>query len=127
MSHRVSWAATAAMLLCLVGCDSDFMVSRDLGARCERHADCHERCLVDVDADTGHRYPDGFCTVSCDGDGDCPAGAVCAAIEGGVCLFACEQRESCAFLGTGWDCVPESGQISPAEAQPHEVHVCLGQ
>jgi hypothetical protein len=101
------------------------MVSRDLGARCERHADCQERCLLDTPA--GEHYPDGFCTLSCDSDHDCPGGAVCAALQGGVCLFECEATESCAFLGAGWDCLPQSGRTLRVQDQPHEVHVCLGQ
>ena len=117
------WAAAAAVLLCLPGCDSDSMVSRDLGARCERHADCDERCLLDLDTD---RYPDGFCSTSCDSDRDCTSGAVCAALEGGVCLFVCDNPGSCAFLGAGWDCVAQSGHATRAE-QSSEVRVCLGQ
>jgi hypothetical protein len=103
------------------------MVSRDLGARCDRHADCDERCLLDLGSD---RYPDGFCSTSCDSDRDCAGGAVCAALEGGVCLFACEDPGSCAFLGEGWDCVRQSehvaGRTTRAPEQSLEVQVCLG-
>jgi len=103
------------------------MVSGDLGARCERHADCHERCLLDLDTD---RYPDGFCSTSCDSDRDCADGAVCAGLEGGVCLFACDEPGSCAFLGAGWDCVAErqhtDGRARRAPEQSLEVQVCLG-
>lgn len=128
MRAWISSAATAAVLLCFAaGCDSDSMVSRDFGARCERHADCDERCLLDLDT---NRYPDGFCSTSCDSDRDCADGAVCAELEGGVCLFACDDPGSCSFLGVGWDCVPHiehaSDRTSRAPEQPLEVHVCLG-
>jgi hypothetical protein len=102
------------------------MVSRDLGARCERHADCHERCLLDFDTD---RYPDGFCSTSCDSDRDCADGAVCAALEGGVCLFACDDPGNCAFLGEGWSCMLQRQHTrDPASRVPEqvEVQVCLG-
>lgn len=110
-------------------------MSRDLGARCERHADCRERCLLDHD--TGGRYPDGFCTMSCDRDRDCPHGAVCAALEGGVCLFACDVPESCAFLGPDWSCMQDSGSSlfddrpddpdGRADQDADGSRVCLGQ
>lgn len=117
------------------GCGGEPAVSRDLGARCERHADCRERCLRD--SDTGGPYPDGFCTTSCDRDRDCPHGAVCAALEGGVCLFACDAPESCAFLGSGWSCMqsdgsgPFDGQADEPDGQageqPDGNPICLGQ
>ncbi|ACY14603.1 conserved hypothetical protein [Haliangium ochraceum DSM 14365] len=114
----------------LLGCSGEVSVSRDLGASCSLHAECGERCLRDDAAPS--RYPDGFCSASCDSERDCPAGAVCADVEGGVCLFACDDSESCAFLGAGWACVSESalrrgaGTASQDPAAPPQVKVCLG-
>lgn len=99
------------------GCVTSPSVSREIGARCESHADCAERCL----AGAGPLYPDGFCSMSCDQDDDCPGGSVCADIDGGVCLFACERAEQCAFLGAGWAC------MRPSNEDEQEVSVCLGQ
>jgi hypothetical protein len=104
-----------ALLLCACGVSSD--VSRALGARCEMHDECDDRCL------TGPEFPLGMCSESCDRDSACPEGASCADVEGGVCLFACRDDDGCAFLGAGWTCrsEPERG------AQPgDEVTVCIG-
>jgi hypothetical protein len=90
--------AILAMVYALVACQhSD--VSRQVGARCDVAGDCDERCLA-----PGAGYPDGFCTISCSSRSDCPDGATCADLEGGVCLSECTQNSSCAFLGAGWRC-----------------------
>ncbi|WP_428262666.1 hypothetical protein [Haliangium sp.] len=117
-------AALAAILASISsGCGEPAAVSRALGARCERHGDCDERCLGDDD----QRYPDGFCSLSCDRHRDCPAGAVCAAVAGGVCLFACDAPEACAFLGPEWTCMTQPARSLRADDPPREVQVCLGQ
>ncbi len=106
----------------LSGCGSDAGVSRELGARCERHSDCGERCLSDGDG----RYPDGLCSQSCDSERDCPADAVCADTDGGVCLFSCQEAADCAFLGPAWGCVAASAKGGDERDEPREVLVCLG-
>jgi len=90
-------AIIAAVAALLAGCqDSD--VSREVGARCDRSSECDDRCLPATD------YPGGFCTTACETRDDCPSGATCADLEGGVCLFSCTTDASCDFLGTGWRC-----------------------
>ncbi len=76
-------------------------VSRQIGARCDVTADCDQRCLT-----PGAEFPGGFCTVACTTRADCPGATTCADQEGGVCLFECASDAECAFLGTGWRCVP---------------------
>ena len=83
----------------LVGCQSSD-VSRELGARCDRNADCDERCL-----EPSAEWPGGFCTISCDGDADCPSDSACVDEGGGsVCAFTCMTDPQCAFLGPGYAC-----------------------
>jgi hypothetical protein len=86
------------LLLALVACQSSD-VSRDVGARCDKAAECNERCL-----EPGGDWPGGFCTVTCDTEADCPGGATCIDEQGGVCAFSCAGDPDCAFLGTGYTC-----------------------
>lgn len=100
----------------LVAACSSSPVSREVGARCDQVDDCDQRCLPPTNDD----YPGGFCTIACDADRDCSGGAVCAEVEGGVCLFPCAVEPECDFLGPGWTCVEK-------DARPEgTVSVCLG-
>jgi hypothetical protein len=87
-----------AAALAVVACSSS-NVSRSVGARCVTTHDCAERCLT-----PGPDFPDGFCTLSCTTNGDCPSDADCIDGEGGICLFHCLENRDCAFLGAGWTC-----------------------
>lgn len=84
--------------LLLAGCGIDRSVSRQLGARCDDKSECDERCLV------GDDFPGGLCSLTCADSAECPDGSVCADLEGGVCLFACDEADACAFLGESWVC-----------------------
>lgn len=90
-------------------------VSRTLGARCDELAECSERCL------TGDQFPGGFCSVSCDDDGDCPGDSACVDSEGGVCLFSCVDPADCDFLGLGWTCATldrtEGGEVTACSGE----------
>jgi hypothetical protein len=88
----------AVVLLGLAACGGSD-VSRAVGARCDVSADCDDRCLA-----PSNDYPDGFCTLTCDTDDECPSDAACVSNEGGVCLFVCDGDPSCAFLGPSWTC-----------------------
>ena len=105
------WLVLAVLL---AGCEGS-AVSREIGARCDDSSECDDRCLLPGDGWAG-----GFCTQSCDEDRDCAMGAVCVDLEGGVCLFPCEDDDHCEFLGTGWQCV-----IAPARTGG-EVMACAG-
>jgi hypothetical protein len=109
-------AAAIISVALIAGCGVSSDVSRSLGAVCEDEGECEDRCL------TGGRYPDGFCSLSCNGDGDCPDGAACVDREGGVCLFTCSDRADCQFLGAEWRCrsQPEGGDGNG------QVMVCTG-
>lgn len=89
--------AILVALATLAACQSSD-VSRELGARCTSANDCDVRCLAGAD------WPDGFCTIACETDNDCPAEAACLEEEGGVCAFTCVTDANCAFLGTGYTC-----------------------
>ena len=91
-------------------------MSRAVGARCDDNSECDERCQ------SGSDYPGGFCTVSCDSDGDCPSGSRCVARDSGICLFGCriEDEAPCSFLGVGWECESEDA------IGDGEVTVCTG-
>jgi len=105
----------ALLSIAALGCGSSD-VSRELGARCTAMADCDERCLP-----PDSEFPDGFCTVSCLSDSDCPTDSVCVDVEGGVCLYSCAADAGCAFLGAGWTCQGEDRQ-----GEDVEVTVCIG-
>lgn len=105
-----------AILVVLVACGGND-ISRTLGARCDRADDCAERCL----GPSGD-YPDGFCTVDCSDNGDCPSDSVCVEREGGVCLFECSVRADCRFLGESWDCKEEALKSDPQQ----KVMTCRG-
>jgi hypothetical protein len=96
---RMTWLAAVAVLALApaLGCSSSD-VTRAVGARCESERECDELCL------TGNDYPDGFCTLRCSDDGDCPDDSRCVREQGGTCLFKCEQDNDCEFLGKQWDC-----------------------
>jgi hypothetical protein len=110
-------AALAACAIAAASCSASSDVSRELGAICEESDDCEDRCL------TGARYPDGFCSTTCDSDADCPSGAACAERDGGVCLFECDRSSDCAFLGPEWAC---RAQPRPDGGVGDEVLVCIG-
>jgi hypothetical protein len=97
-------------------CNDSDGVSRSVGARCDANDECDSRCLM------GASYPDGFCTLSCDDDGDCPGNTRCVEVEGGVCLFPCIEAAACAFLGTGWDCTDVRPR--PDDPQLEDAKIC---
>lgn len=100
-----------------VGCSISSPVSRELGARCDSAAECEDRCLP-----PGAAFPGGFCSTSCEDNGDCPVESRCTATEAGVCLFACGADNECQFLGEGWRCA----DVSLREDATRMVKVCLG-
>jgi hypothetical protein len=110
------WAFVLGACGMLVGGCGGEAVSRAVGARCDLDRECDERCLA-----PGADYPGGFCTVSCDTTPDCPGDAVCADLEGGVCLFNCVGDADCGFLGTAWTC-----QVVDRRPGPGTVKVCRG-
>jgi hypothetical protein len=107
--------ATSLFVLLAAGCASSD-VSRAVGARCERAAECDERCLP-PSADS----PGGFCTVACDGDADCPGDSRCVDQDEGICLITCDGDAGCAFLGAGWSC-----KARDAHPSGGQVMVCRG-
>ena len=89
----VAWLAGG-----LIACQSSD-VSREIGARCTTSDDCDQRCLG-----PSQDYPNGFCSLTCNHDTDCPSGSRCGDVDGGVCLLSCSVDPDCAFLGAGWTC-----------------------
>ena len=116
MRNSVASAKTLALWGALFAACQHSDVSRQIGARCDRSADCDERCLV-PSAD----YPGGFCTISCSDRSECPSDTTCADREGGVCLFVCESDPDCTFLGVGWQC-----QDADLRGGGIKVMVCRG-
>lgn len=101
----------AALVMALGAACNSSDVSRAVGAICDSNDECDERCLL-----PSPEYPDGFCTISCDSSSDCVGGALCVAIDGGVCLIECELDMDCDFLGDDWVCrmidANTEGQVS---------------
>lgn len=108
------WRALAFVLV-IGGCQSSD-VSRSLGARCDVNADCAQTCL----GPSGD-WPGGFCTVACDMDSNCEAGALCIDESNGVCAFQCVSNAECLFLGDGYTCK----QVNDRQ-QGAQVMVCRG-
>lgn len=105
------------LVLALAGCQ-DTDVSRAVGARCDVSAECDDRCLAPSDD-----WPDGFCTLTCDVDDDCPDDTACIADSGGgVCAFRCAFDADCRFLGEAYACKERNAN---AETAP-PVMVCRG-
>ena len=107
----------AVLVITAASCGGDDEVSWLLGARCDVSADCDDRCLA-----PSNDYPDGFCTLDCDRNADCPGGSDCVDLEGGVCLFTCGGNADCAFLGPNWICREENLR----EDQNQRSRVCAG-
>ena len=84
-----------------------------IGATCTNDSDCAHRCY------TGPGFPGGFCSESCTTDADCPADALCATENGGVCLYACPPMD-CGRLGGGWHCADKD------VAGGGKANVCTG-
>ncbi len=103
------------LLLALAACQSSD-VSRSLGARCDLNSDCAQTCL----GPSGD-WPGGFCTVACDMDSNCEAGAACIAEANGVCAFKCLSNADCLFLGDTYKCAPVDDKQGPPQ-----VMVCRG-
>jgi hypothetical protein len=103
--------------LALTGCgsDDDELDSALLGGACTSNDDCEDRCVQ------GSDYPDGFCTVSCLSDTDCPSTTYCVDDEGGVCLFGCDRHSDCEDLGPDWLCDGRDRKGAGGE-----VRVCRG-
>lgn len=82
---HVALGAGLCAAIGLSGCGDD----REVGAACEMHADCLERCVE------GKDFPGGLCTVACDDDRDCPGGTACVDKKDGICVPACERDRDC--------------------------------
>lgn len=116
MNGRIALRIAAA--LALAGCGVESSVSRTLGARCDTADECDDRCL----SIPSTSFPGGFCSVSCESNADCQAGASCIDTVGGVCLFDCTDDPSCTFLGDGWRCL----EVPLREDMARRVRVCIG-
>ncbi len=92
----------AALLMLSQGCSSSSDVNRAVGARCSSERECDELCL------TGSDFPDGFCSLRCTTDDDCPSNARCVQEQGGHCQIRCNTDDDCAYLGNQWECKTES-------------------
>jgi len=84
--------------LAAFGC-SDSIEDNVVGAKCTQATDCRFMCER-----SSPQFPDGFCTVACTSDSQCPHGTVCMNVANGVCLFPCGNDVDCGFLGAGWLC-----------------------
>lgn len=107
-----------ATAVALAACSADDVgpKSRMVGGRCTSDGDCVQRCLTD-----GTAFPGGYCTVPCTSSDDCPGGATCAAMQGGVCLATCRDSEVCADYGPDYQCTAVTGQSVATTAR-----ACIG-
>lgn len=93
----------AITLVVLAACGGSSQIDDVVGATCGRDSDCADRCY------TGGAFPEGFCSISCRSDRDCPSDTVCADKEGGVCMFLCSALD-CSRLGPRWRCKEEDNR-----------------
>jgi len=101
--------------LCVVACGGHDTgeIDETIGAACHTDRDCDFRCY------TGGDFPDGFCSLSCASDNDCPGDTYCMVESGGVCMFGCPVFD-CRRLGPGWNCRDRDRQNGG------KVNVCSG-
>lgn len=107
--------ALASVLVVLAAC-SNSPTDAVIGAPCAVDGDCAHRCFTD----NGDHFPGGFCSESCATDADCPNGASCVDVAGGVCMFDCPPFD-CAFMGPGWQCDNRDRRSGGGQ-----VNVCIG-
>jgi hypothetical protein len=102
------------VLVILVACSGGPRVDEVVGASCIDGRDCADLCL------RGGDFPGGFCSLSCRDDRDCPSDTICANVAGGVCLFPCDLRADCDFLGARYTCKERRDTFD------RRVRVCIG-
>jgi hypothetical protein len=89
-----------------------------VGEACSQAQDCagdNASCLTKVNVITPVTYPNGYCTVGCQSNDDCPDGTAC--FMGGPqpgCLVTCSQSSDCR-ADEGYTCgkPPLSGSTDP--------------
>lgn len=88
-------------------------IDETVGAVCSSDRQCDDKCFM------GGDFPDGFCSLSCATDNDCPDDTFCMEAQGGVCMFACPDFD-CSRLGATWECK------SKKRENGGEITVCSG-
>lgn len=86
-----------------------------IGDPCRDDRDCRTTCYED-----SNRFPDGFCSLPCEVDADCPRDAACVDVEGGMCLFVCPDYD-CGYLGGSWHCADRGRRGAGGS-----ISVCIG-
>ena len=105
----IATALVAVMAIFATGC-TDY--EREVGGSCYYHSDCEDRCV------SGRHFPGGMCTITCDGDYDCPSGTYCIDRSGGICMLGCERHHDCR---RDYECSRESRHGSSGRTD-----VCIG-
>ncbi len=103
------------IVLALAACQSED-VTRDVGARCATNAECNDKC-----EEPSNDWPDGFCTLLCDSDADCPGDTRCIDEDGGICAYSCNADPDCQFLGSAYACKERDSRGGGTKA-----NVCRG-
>lgn len=106
MSLRLCVFLAGVVGLWGAGCGIDDVgpTGRMVGGRCVDSRDCVQHCL------TGSTFPGGYCTVGCRAHADCPGGAACVALNGGICLATCTTTAQCVPFGSGYQCAAVNSQ-----------------
>lgn len=87
-----------------------------VGGPCMENLDCDQRLCQ-----TGPRFPEGVCTISCGDSGQCPQGSSCAELAAGwLCLVACQSTADCR---TDYACEPLTEAGTSGDSS---VLVCIG-
>ncbi|HMI93433.1 MAG TPA: hypothetical protein VK509_18805, partial [Polyangiales bacterium] len=75
-----------------IGCgDDDYGPYDVIGLSCRSEVDC----APGAECRGGGDFPDGTCTLPCNGHLDCPRFSSCVDTGGGLCLVACVNDADC--------------------------------
>ena len=84
-----------------------------IGGACTGNNQCDHTCYQGPD------FPNGFCSLPCVSDRDCPADSVCITAQGGMCAYECPPFD-CTRLGAGYTCQDKD------HTGGGKVNVCIG-
>lgn len=114
---RISMLAAVLSMAACGGDDDNGGSEADrlgVGAACADDADCAEEGQACLD-----NFKGGYCGVAgCEADADCPAGSLCAVLDGAnYCFLSCENKSECNTHRSVDDEANCSGSVEYVEAE----------
>jgi hypothetical protein len=104
-TRRAAAFALAAVLIFAAACTPSTSTTQrmPIGAACATSGQCGTGAYY---CDVGE--PSGYCTVTCNSDGNCPSGSVCAGVTmltAGICRVTCAASTTTTGCRAGYDCL----------------------